>query len=57
MEEPPEAPYDQGVLNYIKILATYMSYIAATLLGFARVAEASALVLGEDLDRIFIQTE
>ena len=44
LEEPPEAPYDQGVLTYIKKLATYVSYLAATFLGFARYAEVSALV-------------
>ena len=34
-----------------------MSDLAATFLGFARDAESSALLLGEDLDRLCIQTE
>ena len=34
-----------------------MSDIAATFLGFARDAEASALVLGKDLEKIRIQTK
>ena len=57
LEEPPVAPDDQGMLTYIKNLATYMSDLAVTFLGFARDAEASALVLGEDLDRLHIRTE
>ena len=57
LEEPQKAPYDQGVLTYIKKLNTYVLDIADTLLGFACDAEASALVLSEDLDNICIQTE
>ena len=57
LEEPPEAPYDQGLLTYIKKLAAYVSDIAATLLGFVQDAEVSAEVLGKDLDRLRIQTE
>ena len=57
LEETPEAPYYQGMLNYIKELATYMSDLAAILLGFASDVEASALVLGEELERILIRTE
>ena len=34
-----------------------MSDLSATFLGFARDAEASALILGEDLERIHIRTE
>ena len=34
-----------------------MSDLAATFLGFARDAEASDLILGKELDMIFIQTE
>ena len=45
------------MLNYIKELATYMSDLAAILLGFASDVEASALVLGEELERILIRTE
>ena len=56
-EETPEAPDYQGVLTYIKNLADYVSDLVANLLGFVRDAEASALVLGEDLDRLRIQTE
>ena len=56
-EETPEAPDNQGMLNYIKKLATYVSDLTATFLGFTRDGEASALVLGEDLEMIFIQTE
>ena len=40
LEEPPEAPYDQGMLTYTKKLATYVYELAVTLLGFARDAEA-----------------
>ena len=57
MEEPPEAPENQGVLIYTRKLATYVLDLAATFLGFARDAEASDLVLGEDLYRICIQNE
>ena len=49
LEEPQEAPDDQGVLNYTKNLSTYVSDIASTFLGFARDAEASDLVLGKKL--------
>ena len=45
------------MLTYIKTLATYISDLEATFFGFARGAEASALVLGKDLERFFIQTE
>ena len=55
LEEPPEAPEDKWVLTYINKLTTYVFDLAATFLGFARDAEASALVLG--LDRLHIQTE
>ena len=57
MEEKPEAPHNQGILTYIKKLATYVSGLAATFLGFAHDAESSALVFGKDLERIRIQTE
>ena len=57
LEEPPEAPGNEGVLTYIKKLATYVSDLAVTLLGFARDAEAPDLVLGKKIDRIRIQTE
>ena len=45
------------MLTYTKILATYMSDLATTFLGFSFDAEASVLVMGEDLDRLCIQTE
>ena len=45
------------MLTNIKKLATYVSDLAATFLGFAHDAEASDLVLGEDLENISIQTE
>ena len=45
------------MLTYTKTLDTYVLDITATFLGFANDAEASALVLGEDFDRIRIQTE
>ena len=45
------------MLTHIKKLATSVSDLAATLFGFSLDAEASALVLGEDLDRICIQNE
>ena len=57
MEEPPQAPYDQGLLTNIKNLATYVLDPAANFLGFTRDAEVSALVLGKELDRFHIQTE
>ena len=57
LEEPLETPNDQGMLTYIKKLATRMSDLVATFLGFAHDAEASALVLGKDLDRLRIQTK
>ena len=57
LEEPPEAPNNQGMLTHIKKLATYVSDLAANFLGFACDAEASVLVLGEDLEIIHIQTE
>ena len=57
MEEPPEAPDDQWVLTYIKKLATYVLYLASNFLGFARKAETSVLVFGEDLARLCIQNE
>ena len=57
LEEPPEGPDNQGVLTCIKKLATYMSDLAATFLGFTRDAEASALGLSKDLERISILTE
>ena len=44
-------------MTYIKTLATYASDLAATFLGFAHDAEESALVLGEDLERICIRTD
>ena len=44
-------------MTYIKQIATYMLDLATTFLGFASYAEASALVLGEDLDIICIWTE
>ena len=47
LKELPEDPGDQGVLTYIKKLSTYVSDTVATLLGFARDAEVSALVLGK----------
>ena len=46
LEEPPEAPDDQGVLTYTKKLATYVSDLASIFLGFARDEEALDLVLG-----------
>ena len=45
------------MLTNIKKLATYVSDPAANFLGFANDAEASDLVLGEDLESIYIQTE
>ena len=45
------------MLIYTKILDTYVYDIAANFLDFARDEEASALVLGEDLEMIRIQTE
>ena len=57
LEEPLGYPDDQGFLTYIKNLAAYVWDLAAIFLGFARDAEASALVLSEDLDRLSIQTE
>ena len=57
LEESPEAPDNQGVMTYIKKLATYVYDLAATFLGFARDAEASALVLGKNLERIRIRSE
>ena len=57
MEDTPKALDDKGVLTYIKNLATYVSDLVATFLGFSRDAEASALVLGEDSQMIRIQTE
>ena len=57
MEEPPEAPDNQGMLTYIKNPATYVSDLAATFLSFSRDVEALALEFGEDLERIHIQTE
>ena len=54
LEEPSEAPDDQGVLTYIKKLATYVYYFAATLLGFTNDAEASDLISGKYLERIYI---
>ena len=57
LEEPPEDPDNQGMMTYIKKLAIYVSDLAASFFGFARYAEASALVLGEDLERICIQTK
>ena len=45
------------MFTYIKRLATYVSDITASFLGFDRDAEASALVLGKDLERIRIQNE
>ena len=57
LEEPPEAPDNQGILTYIKKLATYVSDLAVTFLRFSRDVEFSALVLGEGLERIRIQTE
>ena len=57
LEEPSEAPDDQGVLTYIKKLATYVYYFAATLLGFTHDAEASDLISGKYLERIYIWTE
>ena len=45
------------MLNYIKSLATYVLDLASTFLGFAHDAEASALVLGEDIDMLHIWTE
>ena len=57
LEENQEAPDNQGMLTYIIKLATYISYLAATFLGFARDVEASDLVLGKDLESICIQTE
>ena len=44
-------------MTYIKKLSTYVSDLAATVLGFACDAEASALVLGEDREIIHIRTE
>ena len=55
MEEPPEAPYNQGVIIYVKKIATYVSDLAANLLGFARDREAPAELLGKDLDRLSIK--
>ena len=46
MEEPLEAPENQGMLTYTKNLSTYVSDLAATFLGFACDEEALALVLG-----------
>ena len=57
LEETPEAPENQDILTYIKNLATYVSDLASTFLGFAHDTKASALVLGEYLERIHIQTE
>ena len=57
MEEPPEAPDDQGVLTYTIKLDPFMSDLASTFLGFARYAEASALVLGKYLDMLHTQTD
>ena len=44
LEETPEAQYYQGVLTYIKNLATYVSDFEATFLVYARGVEASDLV-------------
>ena len=57
MEEPLEDPENQGMMTYIKGIVIYMSDLAATFLGFTRDAEASALGLGKDLERISILTE
>ena len=57
MEEKPEAPHNQGILTYIKKLATYVSDLAATFFGLARDEKAFALVLVKDLERICIKTE
>ena len=56
-EEALEDPDNQVILTYIKKLATNVSDLAATLLGFTRDAEASALGLGKYLEIIGIQTE
>ena len=40
LEEPPEALDNQGMLTYIKKLATYVSDLASNFLGFVRDAEA-----------------
>ena len=57
MEDTPKALDDKGVLTYIKNLATYVSDLVATFLGFSRDVEASDLVLGEDIDRLCIKNE
>ena len=57
LEEPLEATDKQLILTYIKTFSTYVSDLAATLLGFAGNAEVSALLLVEDLESIHIQTE
>ena len=57
MEEHPEDPYNQGMLNYIKKLYAYVLDIAATILGLAQDAEALDQVLGKDIDRTRIRTE
>ena len=45
------------MLTYINNLATYMSDLVSTFLGFKCDTEASALVLGKDLEMIIIRTE
>ena len=40
LEEPPEAPDNQWMLTYINKIATYVSHLEATFLGFKRDAEA-----------------
>ena len=57
LEELPEYPDDQGMLIYIKKLATYVSDLVDTFLGFVRDAEVSALVLVKDLERLHIRNE
>ena len=57
LKESPESPYDQRMLTYIKILATYGLDLAATFLDFACDAEVSSLVLKKYLDRLHMQTE
>ena len=57
MKEPLEDQDNQGVLNYINNLFTYVSDLADTFLGVSCDAEDPDLVLGEDVGRLCTQTE
>ena len=45
LKEPPEDPYDKGILTYINNLTTYVLDLTSNFLGFTRDAEASDPVL------------